>query len=100
MSTLKKATVKSSTFWINSIFATTGALAIGLSETAKVVSDIAPAIADAGNNAAMTVTPETIGLVASLFGAPISAPVMGTITIVMAITNQLLRLKTQRKLEK
>ncbi len=100
MSTLKKATTKSSTFWINSFFAGAGALAVGLGDTAKAVSDAAPAIADAGNNAAMTITPETIGLVASLLGAPISAPTMGAITIVMAVTNQLLRYKTQRKLEK
>lgn len=100
MTTLKKATVKSSTFWINSFFAGAGALAVGLGETAKHVSDAAPAIADAGNNAAMTITPETIGLVAAVLGAPISAPAMGTITIVMAIANQLLRYKTQRKLEK
>lgn len=99
MTTLKKATVKSSTFWVNSFFATAGALVLGLGETAKHVSDAAPAIADASHNAAMTVTPETIGTIAAILGAPISAPTMGAITIVMAVANQVLRYKTQRKLE-
>lgn len=101
MTTLKKATVKSSTFWINSVFATAGALAVGLGETAHSVDPQAIATAtNAAQNATMTITPETIGLVASIIGAPISAPAMGLITIGMAVANQLLRYKTQRKLEK
>lgn len=99
MSTLKKATLKSSTFWVNTIAAICGALLIALQSATDGTADATAPTAAAAANATVTVTPDAIASIASVFGLSTSADVVGIITIVLAVINQLLRYKTQRKLE-
>jgi len=101
MSTLKKATIKSSTFWINLFVAAGGVALLGFERTAQPIGDAVTATATtAAQSAAVTVTPETISAVANLFGVAPSADMLGIITIVLALANQALRYKTQRAHEK
>lgn len=98
MSALKKATAKSSTFWINLLVALTGAALMYFQQAPSDVA--APAVPAGAADAAITLTPDTISMIANLLGLSTNADVVGVITIALALINQLLRYKTQRKLEK
>lgn len=98
MSTLKKATANSSTFWINLFVALAGAALMFFQNGSGDTGTAVPAPI-AGDTAAI-LSPDVISLIASTLGLSTNADVIGAITITLALINQLLRYKTQRKLEK
>ena len=93
MSTLKKATANSSTFWINFFVAIAGAALMYFQ------NGTGDAVTTPTTNGALTLPPDTIATIANLLGLSTSADLVGAITITLALINQALRYKTQRKLE-
>ena len=104
MGALKKATAKSSTFWINSIAASAGAALMffqhGATEIPTAMPALAPTAAAVADNASITITPDMVMMAAHLLGLSTGADVVGVVTISLALINQALRYKTQRAHEK